>query len=149
MRFLHVLAAVLLLGLATHTASADRDTKAAGQLVLGGNGTGVSASDPFYQGVIQSGSTGTDWSANPPSITGSLLKTIPANTRRANVFVYNNSGSTILVQRDKGDGTQVTIFPIDPGSAGHQGGAWESVTFKGQVKIYGPAGTEQVAAGED
>ena len=115
-------------------------------------------------GAIQPGSTGTDYSANPPAIpnvgaafgaTGPyanyvLVKTIPAGTRNA-IDVENASGSPVVVVRDDGTAASgsapanASVFPLAGGSSvGQQGGSWSSSTFKGRVQVYAPASTAQV-----
>lgn len=99
--------------------------------------------------VLQSGSTGTDYSANAAAIpiaTYVLLATIPATPARAYVEVQNQSAGTIQVVRDDGAGNNQTTILIAPGSgAGAQGGGWSSATFKGRIRVYGATGA-QVAA---
>lgn len=97
-----------------------------------------------------SGSMGRDWSVNPASLGGlNLLQTIPANTKRNAVGVQNQSTNLITVARDDGTGAQVTVLQLGPApSTGQEGGDYVSQTFKGEIRIYGLAGS-QVAAWED
>ena len=99
--------------------------------------------------VVQGGGSGTDYSANsgaPAATAGNLLLTIPATANRAFVEVQNQSSGTISLIRDDGAGNNQTLILLAPGAgAGSQGGGWSSGTFKGRVRIYGPAGA-QVAA---
>lgn len=106
------------------------------------------------------GSTGTDASANKPTLpnvganfVGSgpyasyiLISTLAASPTRNNVDVENTSGAQIAVVRDDGTasgGSQpvnASVFSLGGGaSAGAQGGAWSSETFKGRLQIYAPS----------
>jgi hypothetical protein len=116
--------------------------------------------------VRQSGTTGKDYSANPVAIpvvgaafgsTGPyanyvLVATVPASATRNNVDVENVSGAQIAVVRD--DGTvasgiapaNASVFALGGGaSAGAQGGAWSSATFKGRLQIYALSSTANVS----
>lgn len=105
---------------------------------------------PCVWSPSDNGSTGTDFSSTPPALLGSLLKTIPANGFRIHVGVQNQSADEIQVVRDDGVSSTPTILLLDPGAgAGLQGGAWESSTFKGRLRIYSDNAGSQVAAYED
>lgn len=106
--------------------------------------------------ISHSGSPGTDHSSNPAPVpmTGySLLKAIPANPRRNLVGVQNQSTDTVQVVREDLTGANATsLILAGAATAGGEGGAWSSETFKGQISIYVPTanvGTDQVAAYED
>jgi len=93
------------------------------------------------------GSTGTDNSANAVAIpadgTFVLLATIPVNATRFKVSVQNQAAINLQVVRDDGAGAnQTSLFLTGPF------GNWESSTFKGRVRVYGPSGTS-VAAYQD
>lgn len=102
-----------------------------------------------------SGSTGTDWSANPSAIPidgYELLTTIPANANRNYVEVQNQSEHVVQIVRDDGTGGNQTTILLAPGStsdAGQQGAGWSSGTFQGRIKIYSSSASDQVAAYED
>lgn len=93
------------------------------------------------------GSTGTDSSANgaavPADSTFVLLVTIPVNATRARVGVQNQAAINLQVVRDDGAGAnQTSLFLAGPFNS------WESSTFKGRIRVYGPSGTA-VAAYQD
>src|SRR5262245_36639837 len=74
------------------------------------------------------GNSGTDFSANPPSLAGlTLLATIPApKTVRRKVEIAANcsAGVTIVLDDPSGAGT-ATIIPLaGPVADGGQGGSW-------------------------
>ncbi|HDR9029961.1 hypothetical protein [Burkholderia vietnamiensis] len=110
--------------------------------------------------VVQSGSTGTDYSANKPTIPNVgaafgasgpyanyvLVATVPASPTRNNIDIENISGAQIAVVRDDGTAANgaapanASVFTLAGGaSAGAQGGAWSSQTFKGRLQIYAPS----------
>lgn len=100
-------------------------------------------------GVLQAGSTGTDYSANAMAVSGTPLLTIPATPTRAFVEVQNQSAAALQLVRDDGAGNNQTSILLAPGAAaGQQGGGWSSSTFKGRLRVYG-AGGSQVAAYQD
>lgn len=90
--------------------------------------------------------TGVDFSANEatvPIATFVLLANIPVACGRNSVEVQNQSAATIQVVRDDGSGNnQSTVLLAPAAGAGQQGGGWSSVTFKGRVLVYGPAGSQ-------
>ena len=110
-----------------------------------GNPIGTPA-NPFT--FAPSGSTGTDFSANPAAVSGTPLVTIPASSGRAYVEVQNQSANQLQLVRDDGAGNNVTTILLASTGAGQQGGGWSSSTFKGRVRVYGPAGS-QIAAYQD
>lgn len=116
------------------------------------------------------GSTGTDRSANKPTLPNVgadfaaagpyasyfLVKTIAANESRALVDIENISGAQIAVVRDDGTAAaaaapvNASVFALGGGSGeGQQGGSWSSTTFRGRLQIYAPASTAIVTAWED
>ena len=120
------------------------------------------ASDQGAVTVSFSGSTGTDYSVNQPTLpniganfgaTGpyanyTLVKTIPASATRRNLDIENTSGAQIVVLLDDGTATSgnapanATVFAISGGgTVGAQGGSWSSQTEQGRVQLFGPAGT--------
>ncbi|MBS1725037.1 MAG: hypothetical protein JSS66_19020 [Armatimonadetes bacterium] len=109
------------------------------------------ASDQPSVGVLQAGSTGRDYSANPIAIpvVGSnvLLGTIPANAARACIEVQNQANAEIQMVRDDGAGNNQSSFLMLPYFSSWRG-SWRSQTFKGRLRIYGPAGSS-VAVFED
>jgi len=97
-------------------------------------------------GVLQTGSTGIDYSANPiaiPLAGNVLLATIPASPTRAAAEVQNLSSTNVVqVVRDDGLGGNTTSILLGPGPvSGQPGGYWSSTTFKGRVRVYAPSGT--------
>jgi hypothetical protein len=124
------------------------------------------ASTPTFNLGNTLGSTGSDASANKPTLPnvganfgGSgpyanyvLITTLAASPTRNNVDIENNSGAQIAIIRD--DGTAVggaapvnaSVFALAGGaSAGSQGGAWSSMTFKGRIQVYALSSGAQVA----
>lgn len=120
------------------------------------------------QPVVQSGSTGTDYSANKSTITipnvgaafGAsgpyanyvLLTTIPASATRANIDIENISGGQIVLVRDDGTAAaasapnNASAFALAGGAGvGSQGGSWSSATFKGRLQIYAPSSSAIVS----
>ncbi|MBR8152704.1 hypothetical protein [Burkholderia vietnamiensis] len=116
--------------------------------------------------VNQAGSTGTDYSANKPTIPNVgaafgasgpyanyvLVATVPALATRNNVDIENISGAQIAVVRDDGTAASgvapanASVFALGGGaSAGAQGGAWSSQTFKGRLQIYAPSAAAVVS----
>ncbi|WP_447361696.1 hypothetical protein ACSC95_19130 [Burkholderia vietnamiensis] len=116
--------------------------------------------------VNQAGSTGTDYSANKPTIPNVgaafgasgpyanyvLVATVPALATRNNVDIENISGAQIAVVRDDGTAASgaapanASVFALGGGaSAGSQGGAWSSQTFKGRLQIYAPSAAAVVS----
>lgn len=127
----------------------DDDTKAptpAGTAIIGK--VGIDQTTPgVTNGVIMSGSTGTNNSINPLAIPSDVnfvtLTTIAVNSARASVGVQNQSNATIQLVRDDGAGANQTSIFV-PGPFGN----WSSSTFKGRLTIYGLAGSA-VAAYQD
>lgn len=118
-------------------------------LVLIDPSTGLPASISGAGTVIQAGSTGTDFSANAAGVSGSPLVTIGAASGRAFIEVQNQSINQLQLVRDDGAGNNQTSIILAPAaSPGAQGGGWSSATFKGRVRVYGPAGS-QVGAYQD
>jgi hypothetical protein len=116
--------------------------------------------------VTQAGTTGLDYSANKPTLpniganfaaSGTyasyvLIATVPASPSRNNVDIENISGAQIAVVRDDGTAASgaapnnASVFSLGGGaSAGAQGGAWSSQTFKGRLQIYAPSSTAIVS----
>ncbi|HDR9048747.1 TPA: hypothetical protein QDA94_002978 [Burkholderia vietnamiensis] len=116
--------------------------------------------------VNQAGSAGTDYSANKPTIPNVgaafgasgpyanyvLVATVPALSTRNNVDIENISGAQIAVVRDDGTAgsgaapANASVFALAGGSsAGAQGGAWSSQTFKGRLQIYAPSSSAIVS----
>ena len=81
-------------------------------------------------------------------MSGTPLVTIPATAGRAYVEVQNQSANQLQLVRDDGNGNNVTSILLAGTGAGQQGGGWSSSTFKGRVRVYGPAGS-QIAAYQD
>jgi hypothetical protein len=122
---------------------------------------GLSANVSVMTQSASTGTTGSDHSGNEPAIpnvgaafgaTGPyanyvLVATVPAGPRN-NVDIENISGAQIAVVRDDGTAasgaapTNASVFALGGGaSAGAQGGAWSSTTFKGRLQIYAPVST--------
>ncbi len=116
--------------------------------------------------VVQSGSTGLDYSSNKPTIPNVgaafgasglyanyvLVATVPASPTRNNVDIENISGGQIAVVRDDGTAgngaapANASVFALGGGaSAGAQGGAWSSQTFKGRLQIYAASSSAVVS----
>lgn len=127
------------------------------------NYLGVATDDT--RSVTFAGSKGTDFSANKPTIPNVgaafgasgpyanyvLVATVPAGNRN-NVDIENISGAQIAVVRDDGTATNgaapanASVFALGGGaSAGAQGGAWSSQTFKGRLQIYAPSAAAVVS----
>lgn len=118
------------------------------------------------QALALAGSQGRDFSVNAPAppVVGAnfsaagpyasyvLLTSVAASPSRFSIDVENDSGGQVVVVRDDGAAlagsapANASVFPLAGGpSAGSQGGAWSSQTFKGRVQIYAPAASAQVA----
>ena len=96
------------------------------------------------------GNSGTDFSANLPSLAGlTLLATIPApKSVRCKVEIAANcsAGVTIVLDDQAGTGTP-TIIPIaGPASDGGQGGGWTGTAHTGRIRIYSSNAACQMAA---
>lgn len=124
----------------------DADISAANPLPV--TMTGTAAPTP-------AGGTGADFSATAAGTAAAvpvagfvLLTTVPATPGRASVEVQNQSGGTVQMVRDVGDGTQQSSVLLGGTAAGVQGGGWASLTFKGRVRLYGATGA-QVSAFQD
>ncbi len=97
----------------------------------------------------QTGSKGADFSANKPAALANVVATAPANSKRKNISVQNQSVATIQVELQNADGS-VSIALLAPGTAANtQGGDWASQTFKGRVRIFATNTTDQVFMHED
>lgn len=103
--------------------------------------------------IIYSGTTGTDGSLNAAAVPiggYSLLGTIGLAPRRNCIEVQNQSTQQIQLVRDDGaGGNQTSLILAGAAAAGGQGGSWQSYTFKGRLRIYGPSGSQQVAVYQD
>jgi hypothetical protein len=118
------------------------------------------------QDTSAGGSTGSDYSANKPTLPNVganfaasgvyasyfLVTTVPANSLRSEIEVFNVSGNQVALILDDGTAASsaapnnATIFALAGGSSnGAQGGSWISQTFKGRVQVYAPANTAFVA----
>lgn len=102
--------------------------------------------------VARSGSVGTDRSANGAAIPQSglvQLLQIPVNHKRNRVEVQVQGPGTFQLVRDDGAGAnQTSLFLQGPNTSPGPGGSWWSETFKGQLTVYGAAGST-VGAYED
>lgn len=88
-----------------------------------------------------------DNSANQPSFPPgglSLLATINPSPARNNISVQNQSTADIQVWRDKDcAGAQLSVIVLaSAATAGSQGAAWSSTTFKNCVRVYGVGGSQ-------
>lgn len=104
--------------------------------------------------LSSTGSTGIDHSANITGLPGSavLLVTIPPNALRASVTVINMASvGQLAVQRDDGNGNNVSWIVLNPASAANSygGGMWTSTTFNGRLRLYGVNSGQQITAFED
>ncbi len=116
--------------------------------------------------VSATGSVGTDYSANKPTLPNVganfaasgpyasyvLIATVPASATRNNVDIENTSGAQVVIVRDDGTAASGTapnnasVFALAGGAAvGAQGGSWSSTTFKGRLQIYAPSASAQVS----
>jgi hypothetical protein len=100
--------------------------------------------------LAEPGNAGTDYSANPPSLTGlTLLATIPAPAvPRAKVEIWANCTAGIAIVLDDAAGaTAPTIVPIaGPAANGQQGGAYVATAHTGRIRIYSASPSCQMAA---
>ncbi len=106
------------------------------------------------------GSTGHDYTANPPAIPNIgqnfanagpfanyvLVATVAANPSRVSIDIENMTGAQIAVVRDDGTAANnaapvaASVFALAGGAAaGQQGGSWSSTTFRGRLQIFAPA----------
>ena len=95
--------------------------------------------------VSFSGSAGTSLSANMPQTlppTGMVLLATTTNPRRNSIEVQNQSAATISVALDNNTGGLIDFMLLGSAGAGAGGGDWQSMTFKGRVRVYGPAGSQ-------
>ena len=94
----------------------------------------------------QGKSNGTSYSVNQPSVSslGTKLATVVNNNLRIKIGVQNQSAGNITIVRQ--DGTQIIL--ASGGPQGSPGGSWESVSFQGQIDVYGANGA-QIAVYED
>ena len=85
---------------------------------------------------------GNDYSWNaPPVPTGNPLTFAPINPHRQRLLINNATDQPIVLVFDDGNGGALSTYPLDPGAgAGRQGGDWDSVFFRGRVRIYQPSG---------
>ena len=121
-----------------------------------------------YVNTLPSGTTGTNYSANTPTLptVGSafaasgpyasyvLIATVPASPTGC-VHVENDSGAQIALVLDDGTAAggaapnNASVFALGGGSGiGAQGGSTgsEFCNFKGRVQVYAPSSTAQVFA---
>lgn len=82
--------------------------------------------------------------ANVPIGSFTLLATVPVWPGRRCIEIQNQSGLMLQLVRDDGAGNAVTSWLIDPAAAGagKPGAAWASTTFRGRLRVYGPAGAQ-------
>jgi hypothetical protein len=100
--------------------------------------------------AVSAGSTGYDYSANgltaPPGV---LIATVPVNPDRLSVEVQNQWPADITMIRDDGANGQRTAVVLHAAEyVGGPGGAWDSSTFRGRLRFYGPADA-RVSISED
>jgi len=91
--------------------------------------------------LVPAGSTGVDYSVNRPlPPTGTPLQTIPADPTRAAIEVINIGSVPVTLVRDDGNGNNLSIIPLAAAdSPTNPGGSWPSTTFRGRLRVYGPA----------
>lgn len=100
--------------------------------------------------VRPAGSTGNDESANKPVALSTLLGTLAVNSSRNSCEVQNQSAIQLQVRLDDGAGGEESVILLASGGAVNtQGASWKSETFRGRVRVYGTAGTDQVMIRED
>jgi len=127
----------------------------------------VSSANPVPVAVQPAfaGSTGLDFSANPPALPNVganfaasgpyanyvLVGGAPANASRFSIDVENTSGSQIAVVLDDGAAAvgsppnNASVMALSGGgSIGAQGGSWVSSVEKGRVQVYAPSSSAQV-----
>jgi len=108
----------------------------------------LGASEP----MASAGVSGSDASANPPSLAGlSLLATIPAaNSPRRGYFIEAQCTAGLTVAFDDQAGTVMPTIVVlaGPSSNGGQGGALDmsSMPHTGRIRIYSSSPTCQMAA---
>ncbi len=133
-------------------------------------GQPYSPTNPLPVSLAAVGSTGLDFSANPPALplVGNgfgasgpyanyvLIRTIPASASRSNLDIENNSGTQIAILRDDGTASigaaanAASVFALAGGAGiGSQGGSWSTSSFKGRVQVFAPMATAQVAIFQD
>lgn len=96
------------------------------------------------------GGTITDYSANAPAHLANLIATVPINAGRNHIEVQNQAAVAIQAVIDDGAGGNEAIILLDAGSgANAQGGAWESNSFKGRLRIFATNTTDQVCVYEN
>lgn len=105
--------------------------------------------------VMNGGTTGADYSANPsaypPTSPLVLLSTVPVNPVRNRVAVQNQDVPELQVWRVNNTSapTVKTLIVLDGAAVtGQQGGEFDSNTFKGGLLIYGMPG-QQISVYED
>jgi hypothetical protein len=100
--------------------------------------------------VTTAGSTGIDNSANQPALLANLLSTVNVNAARNSIEVQNQSADQIQVVLDDGTGANSSIILLASGiGANAQGGDWQSLTFKGRLRVYGLNAGDQVMVHSD
>ncbi len=137
-------------------------TLSGGGSITANQGTAAAASGawPVYGTFAATGTTGTDFSANKPTLPNIganfaasgpyasyfLVATAAASATRNNIDIENISGAQIAIVRDDGTASggaapaNASVFALGGGaSAGAQGGSWSSTTFKGRIQVYAPA----------
>jgi len=108
----------------------------------------LSASEP----MAAAGISGTDYSANPPSLDGlSLLATIPSSaTPRRGYFIQAQCTAGLTVVLDDAAGSSTTTLIMLAGSSinGGQGGSLDmsGMPHTGRIRIYSTSSTCQLAA---
>lgn len=96
--------------------------------------------------MASAGSTGTDhageWNvAVPATSSWVVLSTSNANTARLAIEAQNQSASMLQLVRDDGLENNISSILLASTGAAAPGGGWSSTTFKGRVRIFGPAGS--------
>lgn len=113
------------------------------------DGNAVTATISGNVSTIAAGGTGTDASANKPSILANLLATVNVNLSRSIVFVQNQAANTVQVVLDGGAGGNTSVILLAPGGgANTQGASWQSEQFKARVRVYGSNALDQVCVRE-
>lgn len=137
MKKILLILALAIIGIATLDARIDADADAAD----------FSVAKPTIPAV------GADFAASGPFASYTLAATVPANAGRVNIAIENNSAGRCAIVIDDGataSGKNIplalsSVFALEAGGAGQQGGNWTSSREKGRVQVYVPSGTAATA----
>lgn len=91
------------------------------------------------------GSTGLNYSVNPPAVAANLLITIPPGPR-ANVQIQNQDVDQIQIWLDDGTGNNLTCVLLEAAGANVGGGSVAINNHTGRIRIYSANATAQIGA---